>query len=145
MDLLAWLARLGLEQHAEAFEQNAIDVEVLPELTDADLKELGIARMGDRKRATGVAIHRKRIGDWGEAGRLVTGNEGELEGGASVGRRIQQKTLGQVSETLEDPRSGLGDIGRPSVGSRGLEVPDSSRVLASVPGGVDRRRCRSSS
>lgn len=49
MDIAAWLRRLGLEQYQQAFCDNAIDGEVLPDLTDADLQQLGIL-LGHRKR-----------------------------------------------------------------------------------------------
>ena len=42
MDIAAWLRSLGLEQLEQAFRDNAIDLEVLPELTDEHLKELGV-------------------------------------------------------------------------------------------------------
>lgn len=48
-DLGRWLDKLGLEDYAGLFAENAIDREVLPDLTDADLKELGIP-LGHRKR-----------------------------------------------------------------------------------------------
>jgi class 3 adenylate cyclase/tetratricopeptide (TPR) repeat protein len=44
-----WLAGLGLQRYADAFIAAAIDVDVLSELTDADLVQLGVA-LGDRKR-----------------------------------------------------------------------------------------------
>jgi len=37
VDIGAWLRHLGLEQYERVFRDNAIDAEVLPELTDADL------------------------------------------------------------------------------------------------------------
>ncbi len=49
MDIAAWLRRLGLEQYEQAFRDNAIDAEVLAELTDADLDKLGML-LGHRKR-----------------------------------------------------------------------------------------------
>ena len=49
MDIAAWLRGLGLEQYEQAFRDNAIDAEVLPELTDADLEKLGML-LGHRKR-----------------------------------------------------------------------------------------------
>ncbi|SUS05938.1 SAM domain (Sterile alpha motif) [uncultured Defluviicoccus sp.] len=49
MDIAAWLQRLGLEQYEQTFRDNAIDAEVLPELTDADLQQLGVL-LGHRKR-----------------------------------------------------------------------------------------------
>jgi class 3 adenylate cyclase len=48
-DIRRWLAKQGLAKYAETFASNAIGVDVLPELTDADLKDIGIP-LGDRKR-----------------------------------------------------------------------------------------------
>ncbi len=50
MDVGAWLRELGLAEYAEAFATNGIDSAILPELTNDDLKDLGIARLADRKR-----------------------------------------------------------------------------------------------
>jgi class 3 adenylate cyclase len=50
MDLAQWLAELGLGQYAAAFAENNIDFDVLSQLTDADLKELGVGSLGNRKR-----------------------------------------------------------------------------------------------
>ena len=47
--IAAWLEGLGLGQYVQAFVDNEIDVEVLPELTDEDLRELGLP-MGPRKK-----------------------------------------------------------------------------------------------
>ena len=49
MDVGDWLRSLGLGQYEAAFRDAEIDVEVLPELTDADLEKLG-APLGHRKR-----------------------------------------------------------------------------------------------
>jgi class 3 adenylate cyclase len=49
VDIAAWLRRLGLEQYEQTFRDNAIDPEVLPDLTDADLEKLGML-LGHRKR-----------------------------------------------------------------------------------------------
>ncbi len=50
MDVGAWLRELGLADYAGAFEENGVDAALLPELTNEDLKDLGIARLSDRKR-----------------------------------------------------------------------------------------------
>ena len=50
MDIAAWLRSLGLEQYEPAFVENAIDAEVLPSLTGDDLRELGVAAVGHRRR-----------------------------------------------------------------------------------------------
>ncbi|SAK99474.1 adenylate/guanylate cyclase [Caballeronia calidae] len=50
MDIAQWLGGLGLGQYAQAFAENDIDAAMLPGLTDADLKELGVRSLGHRKR-----------------------------------------------------------------------------------------------
>ena len=42
MDLGGWLRSLGLEQYETAFRENEIDERVLPNLTQEDLKEIGV-------------------------------------------------------------------------------------------------------
>jgi hypothetical protein len=42
LDVARWLAEQGLGHHAETFAQNGIAADILRELTDADLKELGL-------------------------------------------------------------------------------------------------------
>ncbi len=49
VDIAAWIRELGLERYEEAFREGEIDAEIVPELTDADLKELGIP-LGPRKK-----------------------------------------------------------------------------------------------
>jgi class 3 adenylate cyclase len=49
MDIEEWLRGLGLQQYVAVFRDNAIDADVLPELTEADLEKLGIL-LGHRKR-----------------------------------------------------------------------------------------------
>ena len=44
-----WLNDLGLEQYANTFEENEITLEFVGDLTDADLKGLGITAMGDNR------------------------------------------------------------------------------------------------
>jgi len=45
-----WLTSLGMSEYADRFAQNDIDVDVLPELTDCDLEQLGIS-LGHRRRS----------------------------------------------------------------------------------------------
>src|SRR5262249_56306258 len=45
-----WLEKLGLEQYAQRFAENDIDFDLLADLTDQDLKELGVASLGHRRR-----------------------------------------------------------------------------------------------
>ena len=49
-DVTSWLDALGLGSYAESFAAQQIEFDLLPELGDADLKELGVATLGHRKR-----------------------------------------------------------------------------------------------
>ena len=50
VDIAAWLRGLGLEQYEPAFRHNAIDADILTDLSEADLEKLGVALLGHRKR-----------------------------------------------------------------------------------------------
>jgi predicted ATPase/class 3 adenylate cyclase len=49
-DVAAWLRTLGLGEYATSFVENKIDAKILRQLTDDDLKALGVNALGDRKR-----------------------------------------------------------------------------------------------
>jgi hypothetical protein len=49
MDFGGWLRTLGLERYEAAFRENAVDDDVLRDLTDQDLEKLGVL-LGDRRR-----------------------------------------------------------------------------------------------
>jgi class 3 adenylate cyclase/tetratricopeptide (TPR) repeat protein len=53
-----WLSSLGLPEYAQRFAENDIDFGVLLQLTDADLKELGVASLGHRKRLLAAIAER---------------------------------------------------------------------------------------
>jgi tetratricopeptide (TPR) repeat protein len=61
MDVGAWLRGLGLGQYETTFRESEIDAEVLPDLTEGDLNQLGVP-LGHRKRLL------KAIADLGAAG-----------------------------------------------------------------------------
>jgi class 3 adenylate cyclase/tetratricopeptide (TPR) repeat protein len=49
MDVIGWLRSLGFQKYEGAFVENAIGIDVLSDLMEADLEKLGIP-LGDRKR-----------------------------------------------------------------------------------------------
>ncbi len=49
-DVGDWLRSLGLSEYEPAFRDKQIDGEVLPNLTGDDLKELGVASVGHRRK-----------------------------------------------------------------------------------------------
>ena len=50
IEITNWLRGLGLEQYASAFHDNAIDAEVVSDLTADDLKDLGVNLVGHRRK-----------------------------------------------------------------------------------------------
>ncbi len=47
-EIAEWLQQLGFGQYAQRFTENDVDFRVLPELTEQDLKELGVS-LGHRR------------------------------------------------------------------------------------------------
>jgi class 3 adenylate cyclase len=48
-EITDWLEKLGMSEYAQRFVENRIDFTVLPELTDQDLKDIGVI-LGDRRK-----------------------------------------------------------------------------------------------
>ena len=95
MDVGGWLRKLGLEQYEPAFRQNKIDSTILPRLTAEDLKDLGIAFVGDRRRLLdAVAALRD------EAASMAEGDAGlGVEGGGPLGSYAERRIIGIASVT----------------------------------------------
>ena len=49
MDVMVWLRGLGLEEYEAAFRDHKINERVLPNLTQEDLKEIGVGPVGHRR------------------------------------------------------------------------------------------------
>ena len=49
MDIVVWLRSLGLEEYEAAFRDNKINDRVLPNLTQEDLREIGVGPVGHRR------------------------------------------------------------------------------------------------
>ena len=50
MDIATWLLALGLERYQQAFVENDIDGQLLHQLTDDDLRQIGVVSLGHRKK-----------------------------------------------------------------------------------------------
>jgi class 3 adenylate cyclase len=77
-----WLKAMGLEQYAQAFRDNDIDRDVLPELTADDLIGLGVASIGHRRKLL-AAIKALQAGPAGPAA-VPTPAAGAADAGAAV-------------------------------------------------------------
>ena len=75
-----WLGQLGLRQYEKAFAENAIDAEVLQQLTAEDLNDLGVSLLGHRRKLL-TAIEALRSGAEPAS---FAGVGGELDGPAAV-------------------------------------------------------------
>ncbi len=49
-EISEWLEKLGMSEYAQSFAENDIDLAVLGDLTDQDLKELGVTSLGHRRK-----------------------------------------------------------------------------------------------
>jgi SAM domain (Sterile alpha motif) len=76
MDVADWLRSLGLERYEQAFRENEIDAELLPNLTADDLKDLGVSLVGHRRRLLDAM-------DIGEAAPLIAALLGWLQAHAT--------------------------------------------------------------
>ena len=64
MDIAAWLRGLGLERYEAAFRDNDVDGDVLASLTAEDLRDIGVASVGHRRKLIDAiaALRRVRCG-----------------------------------------------------------------------------------
>ena len=73
MDISAWLRELGLERYEQAFREHAIDAAILPTLTSEDLKEIGVAPLGHRKRILSAIAAARIVKECRSVARVVKG------------------------------------------------------------------------
>jgi class 3 adenylate cyclase/predicted ATPase len=59
-DIAQWLDKLGLGRYAQRFDDNGIDLSVLPDLTDQDLEKLGVL-LGHRRKLQRAIAELKRM------------------------------------------------------------------------------------
>jgi SAM domain (Sterile alpha motif) len=55
-----WLEKLGMSEYAQRFAESRIDFSVLRDLTDQDLKELGVVLSDRRKLLRAIAANKAR-------------------------------------------------------------------------------------
>src|SRR5262249_42221484 len=84
MDVGGWLRSLGFEQYEAIFRENAIDAEVLFDLTDQDLKKLGV-----------LLGHRRKLS------RAIANLQGNEKGAATVAVPITPPTASPTVDAAE--------------------------------------------
>jgi hypothetical protein len=120
MDIVVWLRSLGLGKYEAVFRENDIDETVLRNLTAEDLKELGIASLGHRRKLLdAIAALRSDVSgktppvDAGTTSstpsrhpedraerRQVTVMFADLVGSTALSARMDPEDLGEVKSAL---------------------------------------------
>ena len=90
-DIRAWLTRHDLDQYADAFEENGVDQGLLAELTNEDLKDLGVARLADRK--TILKIIASEDDNGGNDGQSASAGSPNIVAGKAVGGDAQRRQI----------------------------------------------------
>jgi predicted ATPase/class 3 adenylate cyclase len=118
-DLRDWLRSNSFEQYAEAFETNDIDLDILAELSDRDLEQLGLS-LGNRRRLLKAIAGR----DAGVAQSKPSGPEGsgeaerrqvtvlfaDMVGSTALSGKVDPELLGGLIRRYQDAAAGA--IGR---------------------------------
>jgi class 3 adenylate cyclase len=116
MDLGDWLRSLGLERYEAVFRENAIDPDVLRDLTEEHLRELGvplgarlkllkaIAALGAVKEPSGPTAGTEPLGAKGEVAerRHVTVMFSDLVGSTALSARMDPEDLREVISAYQE-------------------------------------------
>src|SRR3984893_7230328 len=104
-DIRDWLRSNKFEQYADAFEANDIDLDVLPELSERDLEQLGLS-LGNRRRLLkaiaerGIAKSKASDVEASEAGdaerRQVTVLFCDMVGSTALSGTVDPELLGNL-------------------------------------------------
>ena len=120
-DLRDWLRRNKFEQYADAFEANDVDLDILPELSERDLEQLGLS-LGNRRRLLKAIAERgaetaqpkpensEELGSGDAERRQVTVLFSDMIGSTALSAKIDPELLGGVIRRYQDAAAGA--IGR---------------------------------
>src|SRR5260370_12745076 len=120
-DLRDWLRRNKLEQYADLFEGNDIDLDILAELSDGDLEQLGLS-LGNRRRLLKAIAGRgaeaaqlkpsspEGSGSNDAERRQVTVLFADMVGSTALSGKVDPELLGDLIRRYQDAAAGA--IGR---------------------------------
>jgi class 3 adenylate cyclase/tetratricopeptide (TPR) repeat protein len=118
-DLRDWLRGQKLEQCADVFEANDIDLDILPELTENDLERLGVS-LGNRRRLMKAIVERgseevkskpaDTVASADAERRQVTVLFCDMVGSTALSGRVDPELLGNLIRRYQDAAAGA--IGR---------------------------------
>src|SRR6516225_6770620 len=106
-----WLSQIGMHEYTQRFAENAIDLDILPDLTDQDLEKIGVKSLGHRRKllraianlkaaekatpAPAVAPPAPRAADTAER-RQVTVMFSDLVGSTALAARMDPEDLREL-------------------------------------------------
>ena len=97
MDVVVWLRGLGLERYEAVFRENDIDEAVLLSLTAEDLKDLGVASLGHRRKLLdAIAVLRS------DGGAKAPSRDAETKSGSQHLSREDRAERRQVTVMFSD-------------------------------------------
>ncbi|MGC2339687.1 MAG: hypothetical protein WA625_28560, partial [Pseudolabrys sp.] len=94
-----WLKKLGMDEYAQRFAENDIDLAILNDLTDQDLEKIGVTSLGHRRKllraiadlngaSAAVAPVVLRAADTGERRQVITVMFADLVGSTALSARM---------------------------------------------------------
>ena len=114
-DIRHWLEGLGLGKHADLFAENDLDFDVLPDLTDDELKELGLS-LGHRKKLRKAAADLAGAAPTAATAAAVPGAAADrrqltvmfcdLVGSTALSQRLDPEDLRDVMRRYQDAVAG---------------------------------------
>ena len=112
MDVGVWLRSLGLGQYEATFRDNEIDGAVLPKLTVDDLKDLGVAVVGHRRKIMSAieelnAPFAAPVAADAAERRQLTVMFCDLVGSTALSARLDPEDMRQVIHAYQDACSGV--------------------------------------
>src|SRR6516162_6630053 len=108
-----WLASIGLSEYAERFAENAIDMSVVGDLTEQDLKDLGVLLGHRRKMLRAIAELKGEVSATPQTGGRPAPREGaerrqltvmfcDLVGSSALSVRLDPEDLRAVISAYHD-------------------------------------------
>jgi class 3 adenylate cyclase len=110
VDIGQWLRGLGLQSYEEAFRNHGVDLDLLPRLTADDLKEIGVAAVGHRRKILdAIALLAERQSSETAAQprfqperRQLTVMFVDLVGSTDLSRRLDPEELREIMRAYQD-------------------------------------------
>ena len=115
MDIGEWLRGLGLQSYEKTFRDNGVDLEILPQLTAEDLKDIGVQAVGHRRKILDAiaGLPTDRTAARAPASperRQLTVMFVDLVGSTDLSRRLDPEDLREIMRAYQN--TAVGEIAR---------------------------------